>query len=161
MQIFITKRISTCQKEVVVRGITGLRASRQARIRMRMCLRCWIGKRKEVTRWRYLRYMLGFKCFLTDQFQGFMVMHSIAGGTGSGLGSFLLERLNDRFPKKLIQTYSVFPNPQESDVVVQPYNALLTLKRLANHADPVLVLDNTAVGLIKPDRLHLETPSFV
>ena len=31
--------------------------------------------------------------------------HSIAGGTGSGLGSYLLEALNDRFPKKLVQTY--------------------------------------------------------
>ena len=31
--------------------------------------------------------------------------HSIAGGTGSGMGSYMLEALNDRFPKKLIQTY--------------------------------------------------------
>ena len=31
--------------------------------------------------------------------------HSIAGGTGSGMGSYLLEAINDRFPKKLIQTY--------------------------------------------------------
>ena len=92
--------------------------------------------------------------------QGFMLMHSIAGGTGSGLGSFLLERLNDKFPKKLIQTYSVFPNAQEGDVVVQPYNALLTLKRLANHADSVVVLDNGALARINADRLHLQTPSF-
>lgn len=28
--------------------------------------------------------------------QGFVLCHSIAGGTGSGLGSYLLERLNDR-----------------------------------------------------------------
>lgn len=42
--------------------------------------------------------------------QGFVLSHSIAGGTGSGMGSYLLERLNDHFPKKLIQTYSVFPN---------------------------------------------------
>ena len=34
-----------------------------------------------------------------------MLCHSIAGGTGSGMGSYLLEALNDRFPKKLIQTY--------------------------------------------------------
>jgi len=92
--------------------------------------------------------------------QGFMLMHSIAGGTGSGLGSFLLERLNDKFPKKLVQTYSVFPNAQEGDVVVQPYNALLTLKRLANHADSVVVLDNGALARINADRLHLQTPSF-
>ena len=65
--------------------------------------------------------------------------HSIAGGTGSGLGSNLLERLNDRYPKKLIQTYSVFPNHLEtSDVVVQPYNSILTLKRLTLNADAVV-----------------------
>lgn len=89
-----------------------------------------------------------------------MLMHSIAGGTGSGLGSFLLERLNDKFPKKLIQTYSVFPNAQEGDVVVQPYNALLTLKRLTNHADSVVVLDNGALARISADRLHVQTPTF-
>ncbi|KAH9043414.1 gamma tubulin [Lactarius pseudohatsudake] len=96
----------------------------------------------------------------SDSLEGFMLLHSIAGGTGSGLGSFLLERLNDKFPKKLVQTYSVFPNAQEGDVVVQPYNALLTLKRLANHADSVVVLDNGALARINADRLHLQTPSF-
>jgi tubulin gamma len=89
-----------------------------------------------------------------------MLMHSIAGGTGSGLGSFVLERLNDKFPKKLIQTYSVFPNAQEGDVVVQPYNSLLTLKRLTNHADSVVVLDNGALARISADRLHVQTPTF-
>ena len=90
-----------------------------------------------------------------------MLLHSIAGGTGSGLGSFLLERLNDRFPKKLIQTYSVFPNNQEtSDVVVQPYNSILALKRLVNHADSVVVLDNAALSRIVADRLHVQNPSF-
>jgi len=92
--------------------------------------------------------------------QGFMLMHSIAGGTGSGLGSFILERLNDKFPKKLIQTYSVFPNAQEGDVVVQPYNSVLTLKRLINHADSVVVLDNGALARISADRLHVQTPTF-
>lgn len=82
-----------------------------------------------------------------------MLMHSIAGGTGSGLGSFLLERLNDKFPKKLIQTYSVFPN-NTADVVVQPYNSLLAMKRLANHADSVVVVDNAALTRIVADRLH-------
>ena len=68
-----------------------------------------------------------------------MMLHSIAGGTGSGLGSFLLEALNDRYPKKLIQTYSVFPNNIEtSDVVVQPYNSMLSLKRLTENADSVV-----------------------
>ncbi len=32
----------------------------------------------------------------SDSLEGFILLHSIAGGTGSGLGSYLLERLNDR-----------------------------------------------------------------
>lgn len=99
----------------------------------------------------------------SDGLEGFVLCHSIAGGTGSGMGSYLLEQLNDRFPKKLIQTcvlpsclsacvttscftvlafvrsYSVFPNQtSQSDVVVQPYNSVLTLKRLTLNADCVV-----------------------
>eukprot|EP00753_Platysulcus_tardus_P020902 PLAT8461.1.p1 GENE.PLAT8461.1~~PLAT8461.1.p1 ORF type:complete len:526 (+),score=258.50 PLAT8461.1:56-1633(+) len=95
----------------------------------------------------------------SDSLEGFVMCHSIAGGTGSGLGSFLLERLNDHFPKKLIQTYSVFPNLDEPDVVVQPYNSMLTLKRLTLNADCVVVLDNTALNHIAVDRLRIENPT--
>lgn len=76
----------------------------------------------------------------SDSLEGFVMTHSIAGGTGSGLGSFMLEALNDRYPKKLIQTYSVFPN--ENDVVIQPYNCILSMKRLTLNADAVVVIDN-------------------
>ncbi|KAJ3190056.1 gamma-tubulin [Gaertneriomyces sp. JEL0708] len=97
----------------------------------------------------------------SDSLEGFSLLHSIAGGTGSGLGSFLLETLNDRYPKKLVQTYSVFPNSQEtSDVVVQPYNSLLSLKRLTQNADSVVVLDNAALGRIAQDTLHIQAPTF-
>jgi tubulin gamma len=96
----------------------------------------------------------------SDSLEGFVLCHSIAGGTGSGMGSYLLERLNDHFPKKLIQTYSVFPNWDNSpDVVVQPYNSLLTLKRLTLNADAVVVLDNTSLNRIAVDRLKLQNPT--
>ena len=56
---------------------------------------------------------------------------------------------------------SVFPNQNESsDVVVQPYNSLLTLKRLTLNADAVVVLDNTALHRIAVERLHIPSPSF-
>lgn len=97
----------------------------------------------------------------SDSLEGFVLCHSIAGGTGSGMGSYIMERLSDHFPKKLVQTYSVFPNQDEiSDVVVQPYNSLLTLRRLTSCADCVVVLDNTALNRIATDRLHIENPSF-
>ena len=65
------------------------------------------------------------------------------------MGSYLLEALNDRYSKKLVQTYSVFPN-----------NSLLTLKRLTLNADCVVVLDNTALNRIAVDRLHIANPTF-
>jgi tubulin gamma len=97
----------------------------------------------------------------SDSLEGFILSHSIAGGTGSGMGSYLLEKLKDHFPKKLVQTYSVFPNwdQSQSDVVVQPYNSMLTMKRLILHADAVVVLDNTALNRIAVDRLHIENPT--
>ncbi len=56
---------------------------------------------------------------------------------------------------------SVFPNQNEtSDVVVQPYNSVLTLKRLTLNADAVVVLDNTALNRIAVERLHIANPSF-
>lgn len=97
----------------------------------------------------------------SDSLEGFMLLHSIAGGTGSGLGSYLLERLSDSYPKKLVQTYSVFPNSHDSsDVVVQPYNSLLAIKRLVNHADSVVVLDNAALARIVSDKLHVSSPTW-
>lgn len=82
-----------------------------------------------------------------DSLAGFSLTHSIAGGTGSGMGSFLLDRLSDRYPKALLQTYSVFPNTT-ADIIVQPYNSILTLQRLVLCADAVIVLDNTALDRI-------------
>ncbi|RMZ88881.1 hypothetical protein DV736_g3885, partial [Chaetothyriales sp. CBS 134916] len=96
----------------------------------------------------------------SDSLEGFMLLHSIAGGTGSGLGSYLLERMNDRFPKKIIQTYSVFPDSAIGDVVVNPYNSLLALRRLTQNTDSVVVLDNGALSRIASERLHVQEPSF-
>lgn len=80
----------------------------------------------------------------TDNFEGFQLLHSVAGGTGSGLGSSLLEAISDRYPKKFLSTYSVFPS-SESEVVIQPYNTVLTLRRLAENSDASIVFDNNAL----------------
>lgn len=95
----------------------------------------------------------------SDSLEGFLMTHSTAGGTGSGLGSYLLERLNDRYPKKLIQTYSVFPS-NDIDIVVSPYNCLLTLKRLVMNVDASVIIDNNALQRIATDRLKLQNPTI-
>lgn len=80
----------------------------------------------------------------TDNFEGFQLLHSVAGGTGSGLGSNLLEALCDRYPKKILTTYSVFP-ARSSEVVVQSYNTILALRRLIEDSDATVVFDNASL----------------
>ena len=90
-----------------------------------------------------------------------MLMHSVAGGTGSGLGSYLLEALSDRYPKKLLQTYSVFPSQEQGgEVIVHPYNTMLTLQRLINNVDATVIVDNSALDRIIGDKLRIENPTF-
>lgn len=97
----------------------------------------------------------------SDYLEAFLICHSIAGGTGSGMGSYIIEHLEDRYPKKMTQTYSVFPNIDEiSDVIVQPYNSILTLRRLTEFVDSVIVLDNTALNKIAAEKLKIANPNF-
>ncbi|CUM62722.1 uncharacterized protein PRCAT00000278001 [Priceomyces carsonii] len=86
-----------------------------------------------------------------DNLSNFQLMHSVAGGTGSGVGSLLLELLTDRYgSKKLINTFLIFPsNEKTSDVVVQPYNTMLTLKRLIDFSDATFIFENDALNNIE------------
>ena len=59
-----------------------------------------------------------------DSLQGFMLLHSLGGGTGSGLGSYMLGALADEFPDVYRFAVSVFPS-EDNDVVTSPYNAML------------------------------------
>ena len=47
-----------------------------------------------------------------DGLQGFLVFHSFGGGTGSGFGSLLMERLSVEYGKKSKLAFSIYPAPQ-------------------------------------------------
>ncbi len=79
-----------------------------------------------------------------DSPQCFMLMHSIGGGTGSGLGSYILKQLGDSFPELYKFTVSVFPS-KDDDVITSPYNSVLSLNQLIQHADCVLPIDNQSL----------------
>jgi len=52
----------------------------------------------------------------------------------------------------------VFPN-NEADIVVSPYNCMLTLKRLIQNVDASVIIDNLALHRVATDRLKLQAPS--
>lgn len=66
----------------------------------------------------YVMEMIDREADGSDSLEGFVLCHSIAGGTGSGMGSFLLECLNDHFPKKLIQVSPLSNNALSLYVVL-------------------------------------------
>jgi tubulin alpha len=58
---------------------------------------------------------------LTDNcnaLQGFMMFNSLGGGTGSGFGSLLLERLSVDYGKKIKMGFNIYPSPQLSTACV-------------------------------------------
>lgn len=52
--------------------------------------------------------------------------------------------LQDEFPEAYRFTVSVFPS-KDDDVITSPYNALLSLAELNEHADAVFPLENQAL----------------
>merc|ERR1712110_833682 len=95
-----------------------------------------------------------------DQLQGFQVCHSIGGGTGSGMGTLLISKVREEYPDRIMSTYSVFPSPKVSDVVVEPYNSMLSIHQLIENADEVSVLDNEALYDVCFHLLHDELGVF-
>jgi len=95
-----------------------------------------------------------------DCLQGFQFVHSIGGGTGSGMGTLLLSKLREEYPDRIMVSYPVFPSPKVSDVVVEPYNATLSIHQLIENADEVMVIDNEALHQICNKTLKVPNPTF-
>lgn len=92
--------------------------------------------------------------------QGFLIFHSTGGGTGSGLGSLLLERLAVDFSRKTKMCFTITPSPQVSTAVVEPYNAVLSTHSLLEYSDLTFNLDNEALYNVCRTSLDIERPSY-
>lgn len=79
-----------------------------------------------------------------DSLQTFIVTHSLGGGTGSGVGSYVMGLLDDLYPDIYRFSACVFPS-EDNDVVTSPYNSVLATRELIEHADCVLPIDNHAL----------------
>ncbi|CAH1643137.1 unnamed protein product [Spodoptera littoralis] len=95
-----------------------------------------------------------------DCLQGFQLVHSLGGGTGSGLGTLLLANLTEEYPDRILVTYSVVPSPKVSDTVVEPYNATLAVNQLIENSTQSYCIDNEALYDICFRTLKLPTPTY-
>ena len=88
---------------------------------------------------------------ICDSLSGFQIMHSLGGGTGSGLGSLVLEKLSEDYSDSLRFNFSILPgstNGGVSDVVTEPYNSVLALNPLIEYSQAVFPIENKALHRI-------------
>merc|ERR1739849_71631 len=88
------------------------------------------------------------------------MVHSLGGGTGSGMGTLLISKVREEYPDRVMETFSVIPSPKVSDTVVEPYNAVLSFHQLVENADECFLLDNEALYDICFRTLKLTTPTY-
>ncbi|KAJ8320582.1 hypothetical protein KUTeg_002169 [Tegillarca granosa] len=96
--------------------------------------------------------------YISDE--GFLIFHSFGGGTGSGFTSLLMERLSVDYGKKSKLEFSIYPAPQVSTAVVEPYNSILTTHTTLEHSDCAFMVDNEAIYDICRRNLDIERPTY-
>ncbi|XP_070499056.1 tubulin beta-8 chain-like [Chironomus tepperi] len=94
-----------------------------------------------------------------DLLQGFQMVHSIGGGTGSGMGSLAMKCLRNEYEDRVINTFSIIPSAKVSQVVTEPYNAILGISELVFTADELIMFDNEALYDISMASLQLPKPN--
>uniref|UniRef100_A0A8C8T7T3 Tubulin delta chain n=2 Tax=Peromyscus maniculatus bairdii TaxID=230844 RepID=A0A8C8T7T3_PERMB len=94
-----------------------------------------------------------------DSLSGFFIIMSMAGGTGSGLGAFLTQKLQDQYSSALKMNQIIWPYGT-GEVIVQNYNSILTLSHLYRSSDALLIHENDAVHKICARRMNIKQISF-
>ncbi|KAL1781314.1 tubulin delta chain isoform X2 [Sigmodon hispidus] len=94
-----------------------------------------------------------------DSLSGFFIVLSMAGGTGSGLGAFITQKLQDQYSSSLKMNQIIWPY-RTGEVIVQNYNSILTLSHLYRSSDALLIHENDAVHKICAKQMNIKQISF-
>ncbi|XP_040192871.1 tubulin delta chain isoform X1 [Rana temporaria] len=94
-----------------------------------------------------------------DRLGGFFNIMSMAGGTGSGMGTFITKCLRDIYPNSLLLNEVIWPYGT-GEVIVQNYNSILTLSHLYQNSDALLVHENDVVHKICSQLMNIKHITF-
>ncbi|VEL34730.1 unnamed protein product [Protopolystoma xenopodis] len=92
--------------------------------------------------------------------QGFLIFHSFGGGTGSGFTSLLMDRLARDFAKRSKLEFSIYPAPQISTAIVEPYNAVMTTHSTMALSQCSFMMDNEAIYELCCKKLGIDRPVY-
>lgn len=92
--------------------------------------------------------------------EGFLIFHSLGGGTGSGFTSLLSERLNNEFPRKKFFEFTIFPSSKFSTSTTEPYNSVLSTHSTIDYFDCSFSFDNKSLYKVCSKELDVHQPNF-
>lgn len=95
-----------------------------------------------------------------DSLQGFIVQHSVGGGTGSGFTSGMMKQIEEQHGKKTRLQIAVYPSPKTSTAVVEPYNAVLGTHATMNTTDLIFAVNNEAIFDVCSKNLGIDRPDY-
>ncbi|KAJ1435557.1 Tubulin/FtsZ, GTPase domain-containing protein [Ochromonadaceae sp. CCMP2298] len=103
--------------------------------------------------------MIGRELEQCDYAPSLVFMHSLAGGTGSGLGTRITESCEDQFPHSTRLNVAIAPY-HFGEVVVQHYNAVLCLSKVAAASHAVLIFENEIAQMLCRTMRCVDKPSL-
>ena len=97
---------------------------------------------------------------MCDSLHAFQIIHSLGGGTGSGLGTLLIDKLREEYPTKQNCSFTVMPHITVTSGPTDPYNVVFAMHHLIENTDTVMCLDNKALFDICYNNLKLSSPKY-
>lgn len=94
-----------------------------------------------------------------DNLEHFFGILSTAGGTGSGVGSKILQAIKEEFPKKDVVNTLILPY-RDGEIATQSYNTLLTFSKVYEFCNISIVYENDAMHRICKNQLGLKETTF-
>lgn len=94
-----------------------------------------------------------------DLVEGVLFLQSLAGGTGSGIGSYLMGLLKDEYPELSLFTSVVLPR-LSGEVILQFYNCVFSLSTIYQNCDGIFFFDNDSVERNCKKLYQIKRPNF-
>lgn len=88
-----------------------------------------------------------------------VTIHSVAGGTGSGLGTHITEAVCDEYPDVTRLNIAITPY-HFGEVVVQHYNTVLSLAKISSTSHAVLTFENEVAQELCKKMRKIERPTI-
>ena len=94
-----------------------------------------------------------------DCFQGFQFVHSVSGGTGSGLTSKMITTFREEYQTQMMQLYMNTPDNDNQNPFAA-YNSCFAICYAVDSTDLVHHIDNAKLSFLNTKQLNIDKPSF-